>query len=210
MEISRAKENPGDADPVKRQRPGDPSHVRLNAVNLFRLVRPFAMDHQRDTMERTPNDKRPCAAVPQAAQDHRDHDISIHEPARAAVPPQRNVKIIAQPTREADVPAMPEVANIMRGVGKSKIDREFVAEEPRAGDGHVRVSREVAINLDRIKENADPGARSSKIPWRIEVAVDHGRDSVGDAGFFDEAGEKKNERAANIDIRKFPRHLELW
>src|ERR1700736_257385 len=108
MEISRPEENPGDADPVKGQRPRDPSHHRLNAVNLFRLARPFAMDHQGGTMERTPNDKRPCAAVPQAAKDHRDHDIPIHEPARAAVPAQRNVKIIAQPTREADVPAMPE------------------------------------------------------------------------------------------------------
>ena len=74
------------------------------------------------------------------------------------------------------MPAVPEVRNVMRGVGKSKIDREFVAEKPRAGDGHVRVSGKIAINLDCVKENPDPGARSRKIPWRIEVAVDHGRD----------------------------------
>src|SRR3982074_505144 len=104
---------------------------------------------------------------------------------------------------------MLKVGNIACDIGKSEIQRKLVTEKPRAGNGHVGVSGEVAINLDGVKENADPCARRGKIPWRFEVAVDGRCDGVGNARLLNEADEKKNEGSAHIDIGESPRCLEL-
>src|SRR3954468_25085392 len=89
---------------------------------------PVPMDDQRYPVQTAPDHKRPRAAVPESAEQHRDHDVAIHEPRRPAISAERNVEIITEPGRKADVPAMPEIGNVPGEIGKPEIDRQLVTE----------------------------------------------------------------------------------
>src|SRR5436853_6100367 len=134
------------------------------------------MHHQRETVQSTPDHKCPGAAVPEPAEQHCDHDVAINEPGRPAISAERNVKIIAQPARETDVPAMPEVGNVRREIRETKIDWQLVTEQTDGRDRQVRVTGKIAIDLDRVEEDGNPRAWHREIPRRIEVPVDKGRD----------------------------------
>src|SRR5450631_599340 len=97
---------------------------------------------------------------------------------------QRKKKIVAQPTREADVPALPELGDVAREIRKAKINRELIAEQPRTGDRHIRVAGEVAINLDGVEKDGNPGAHRIEAPGRGEISVHRKRERIGDAGFL--------------------------
>src|SRR5205085_3573425 len=106
---------PCDANPINGQQPCEPAcdgsracrrDMLLHVPDVRKHVppmRPRAMDDQRHAMQSAPDHKRPCAAVPEAADQHRDHDVAINEPGSPTISSQRNVKIIAQPARETDV-----------------------------------------------------------------------------------------------------------
>ena len=167
------------------------------------------MHDERQAMQPAPDHERPRAAVPQSAEQHRDHDVARDEPPAPAIATQRNVKIIAQPGGKADVPAMPELRDVPREIRKVEVERQFVAEQSRAGNRHIRIPGEVAIDLDPVKENGEPRAARTIIRGGVEIFV-HGRcDSVGDTGLLNKADEKENERAPPIDVRKNPERLEL-
>src|SRR3954463_5509617 len=129
------------------------------------------MDDQGDPVEPAPDHKRPGAPMPQASEEHRDHDVAINKPGPSPVSTERDVKIIAQPARETDVPPMPEVRNVRGKIGKPEIDRELVTEKPGRGDGHVGVAGEIAIDLDRVKEDRDPGTGRGEIPRRFKITI---------------------------------------
>src|SRR3954466_3741650 len=130
------------------------------------------MDDQGEAMQSAPDHKSPGAAVPQSAEQHRDHDVAVNEPGGSLVSPERNVKIIAEPARKTDVPAMPEVGNVRREIRETKIDRQLVTEQARGRNCHVSVSGKIAIDLDRVEQNGDPRARHREVPRRGEITVD--------------------------------------
>ena len=74
-------------------------------------------------MQRAPNYESPRCSVPQAAEQHRDHDIAINKPSRTAISAEWNVEIIAKPRRKADMPPVPEIRDVLRKVREAKIDR---------------------------------------------------------------------------------------
>ena len=104
---------------------------------------------------------------------------------------------------------MPKVGDVAREIGEIEIDRQLVAEQAGARDCHVGVTREIAINLDRVEQHSDPRAAGGEMFWRGEILVGKGRDRIGNTRFFDEAAQKQNERAAHIDVLKSPCRLEL-
>src|SRR5204863_6020339 len=115
-------------------------------------------DDQKHAVHRAPEHEVPARAVPEAAENHRDHQIAD---AVAAIAAEWDVKIVAEPRREADVPAMPELARILRGVRMIEVERDLEAEEACECAGHVGVAGEVAVDLNRERDRRDPddGAR---------------------------------------------------
>src|SRR3982751_6181848 len=111
---------------------------------------------------------------------------AIDNPAWPAISPERNVEIIAQPSGEADVPAMPEVRDVACEIRKAKVYRQLIAKQPRAGDCHVGISGKIAVDLYRIKQNANPRARRGEVAGRGEVAIGDRCDRVGNTRFLDE------------------------
>ena len=64
---------------------------------------------QEQALVDAPEHERPGRAVPEAAEDHRQHQVAVGPQRAAAAAAQRDVEVVAQPVREADVPAVPEV-----------------------------------------------------------------------------------------------------
>src|SRR3977135_2663010 len=95
----------------------------------MRAALTFTINEQGEAVQPAPDHERPRATVPEAAEQHRDHDVAANEPGRPAISAERNVKIIAQPARETDMPAMPEIRNVLREIRKPEIDWQLVTEK---------------------------------------------------------------------------------
>ena len=78
------------------------------------VVRP--REHQQDAMIETPQHVVPAGAVPQARQQERDHHVARPGPFAGARTAERDVDVIAEPRRQGDVPAAPEVGGVARQV----------------------------------------------------------------------------------------------
>src|SRR5215469_12713786 len=96
-----------------------------------------------------PDHEIPARAVPQAAEQHRDHQVAVRLQLAMAIPAQRNVKIIAEPTRERNVPPAPEVGDAGSEIGTAEVYREMEAEQQRHADGHVGIAGKVEEDLER-------------------------------------------------------------
>src|SRR5207302_2335485 len=90
-----------------------------------------ALDREAAAMQSAPGDEFPRRAVPEPAEQHRQEEVAVGLPPAVAVAAERLVKIVAQPGRQRDVPALPEFAQPRRPVGLVEIRREAEAEERR-------------------------------------------------------------------------------
>src|SRR5579863_9363077 len=97
-------------------------------------------------MKRAPAHEGPGRAMPEAAQQHRDHEVAVTPPI-AGVAAHGNVEVVAQPARERDVPPAPEVLETERAVGLVEILREAESKQRRNADRDVGVGAEIAIDL---------------------------------------------------------------
>src|SRR5436189_208321 len=81
---------------------------------------------------RTPASPQSSArAVPQAAEEHGDHQVAVRPQLSASVASQRDVEVIPQPARKRDVPARPELAEAAREVRAVEVDAEVESENAR-------------------------------------------------------------------------------
>src|SRR5436309_13984686 len=89
-EVLRAEKNPRDAYRVQRNRPRNPTHCSRGLVETLAHACPLAMNKECSSMECTPDNKRPRSSVPEAAEEHCDHDVAVNKPPGAAVPAEWN------------------------------------------------------------------------------------------------------------------------
>ena len=63
-------------------------------------------------MEGAPEHEGPGRPVPQPAEQHREQEVHVGARLPPAVSAERDVEVVAQPGREADVPALPELPRV--------------------------------------------------------------------------------------------------
>jgi len=144
-----------------------------------------------------PSDKGPVGAVPEAAQNHGDHEVGVSAGFCAAGAAEGDEQVVAQPGGEGDVPAMPEIRRVGGAVGGVKVAGEAVAEEEGAADGDVGVAGKVAVDLGGVAVDGEQGVGAGIGFWVGEDGLDqHGGQDVGQNDFFEEAGD--DEEAAGI------------
>ena len=101
---------------------------------------------------------------------------------------QRDVEIVAQPARQRDVPALPEVGWRLRQVGREEVARELDAEQLGQTARDVGVGREVAIDLRGEGVHVDVAeAPRVGLLQRGAGLGDDEADIVGNAGLLEEA-----------------------
>src|SRR6266478_4793106 len=86
--------------------------------------------------------------MPEAADQKSDEQIAIPLEAAGPVSPQRNVQIVAKPGGQGNMPALPELTDRLREVGRPEIPHQLEAHNVRSAKRDVRITREVAIDLN--------------------------------------------------------------
>ena len=187
-------------------------HARRPRVH-GRSTKPGRPRHQRSTHERrpvdsAPDDERPAGAVPEPADEHREHEVAVREERAAAVAAERDVEVVAQPARQRHVPAPPEVRDRRRRVRRVEVLREGEAEEERDPDRDVRVAEEVGVDLDGVRVDPDEHLERRVLVRRAEDLVDDvRREVVRDHDLHEEPGADEEERARRVDVARIARRL---
>ncbi len=155
------------------------------------------LQRQAHAVHAAPEDEGPAGAVPEAAEQHGHDEVHVGAAAALAVAAQRDVQVVAQPARQGDVPAAPEVLDGARRVRRVEVLGQLEAEQQRDADGDVAVGAEVAVDLHGVG-----GDGPRRLPGRVrlrrqEDAVDDVRGQVvGDPQLLGEAAEDEDEGAA--------------
>ena len=93
--------------------------------------------------------------MPQTTQDHSDKEVQILPGFAFAIATQRDVEIIPQPGGKRDVPASPEIRDGTGCVGHIEVRSQFKAHQIGQTNGNIRVSTEVAVNLQAVGIDAN-------------------------------------------------------
>ena len=172
-----AEDQPAEADHVEGRH--DPHALPAGAVD--RLGGSDALEpglgepvpDQQHALIDAPEHERPGRAVPEAADDHRQHQVAVERSRAAAAAAQRDVEVVAEPGREADVPAGPEVLRAGGEVGQVEVQGQLEAQALGDPPGRVGVAREVAVDLER--EGVDRQQRQAavdRLPLAEQVVDD--------------------------------------
>src|SRR5215475_12674158 len=98
-------------------------------------------------MQATPRDEGPVGAVPKSAKEHGAHERKVGTARTVPVAAERYVQVVAQPGRERDVPAAPEVREPHCRIRETEIVRHRKAETQRRADRGSGVAGEIAEDL---------------------------------------------------------------
>ena len=141
---------------------------------------PCPLDHQKGAVMDAPDHEGPVRAMPKPADEKDETEIAVSLGCGAAIAAERDVEIVAQPLRQADVPAAPELGDRARPIGQTEIARERKAERDAKPDRHVRVAGEIEIDLDRVGRKPEPGFGEARQHRLVEHGFGQARDLVGD------------------------------
>lgn len=86
--------------------------------------------------------------MPEAAHQEHHEDVVVPTPLHHPVASERDVEVIPEPGGEGDVPAAPKLLDGFREIGSAEVLHQVKAHHPSRPDGHVRVAREVAVDLE--------------------------------------------------------------
>ena len=152
------EEDPGEADEVERRDPRDASG---SARPRCRAPRPRRSFRQRSSasagaVETAPDDERPRRAVPEAADQHRQHQVAVRRQRRPRGCRRAGCRgSRAASARASCASAARSPGARRRGVGRVEVLREREAEQERDADRDVGVAGEVGVDLDRVGVDRD-------------------------------------------------------
>ena len=168
------------------------------------------LDDQAGAVEGAPEHEGPGRPVPEAAEDHRDHQVAVGEQAAAAAAAERDVEVVAQEARERHVPAPPEVAEPGRAVGVVEVLREDEAHQQREADRDVRVAGEVAVDLGRVGVGGEDRVGREVGLGDAEHRVDElAGEGVGERHLLDQPERDQRQAGADRDPVRVARRLQL-
>ena len=88
-------------------------------------------------MQDSPDNITPGGTMPEATQCHGDHQVSCGGPVATPTSTQWNEQVIAKPGTQADMPAMPELGNVLGQIRQIEILIQSVSKEMRQPNGHI-------------------------------------------------------------------------
>ena len=91
----------------------------------------------------------PGCSVPQATEESRQHQVAIMLKFWNTISSQRDVHVVAKPRRERNVPAPPELGNVLSKIRISEVSHQMYAKELGRAGGNFRKTRKIAIDLKR-------------------------------------------------------------
>src|SRR5260370_11929235 len=142
-----AEKNPGKTDKMEDEEAARQTTEKSWRLREVTLTREKALNSKADTVDAYPDDESPIGAMPQAAKKHGQHQIDVGAHLAEAIAAQADVKVVAKPSTEADVPAAPEVLQTLCKVRLAKVNHEMETHELGAAAGDAAVAAEITVNL---------------------------------------------------------------
>src|ERR1700730_4131942 len=137
-------------------------------------------------MIQTKDEIVPTRSMPQDEHGHGYDEVPIRFPLCSTATAHRNVEIVTHPARKRDVPAPPEFTDAGGEIWLVKILRQFKTERMRGAQRHIRVAREITIDLDRIANCSEPERCGSELHRTLEDRIDNKRKPIGQDCFLQE------------------------
>ena len=135
--------------------------------------------------------------MPEAADEKHDQIVQNRAALALAAAAQRDVEIVAEPRRERDVPAVPEVPHRGREERLAKVLHQRHAHDLRRADGDVGVAAEVAVDLEREQHARERHGAAGLSGGSIEHGIHEERQPVGDDHLDEQAPRHAREPCAD-------------
>ena len=137
-------------------------------------------------MHRSPEHEGPHRSMPQPRDKHGEHHVQVSAKLAVTIPTQRNVDIVAKPSRQTDVPPLPEITQPGRQVRVVEIQHQADAKQPADPASHIGIAAEIKIDLPGEGERGQRQCGSLVLFW---FGVDRGdvqRQVVGQGDFLEQ------------------------
>ena len=175
LEVLAAEEKPCKAEDVERDEHGDETAYAggmIMSVVSHDGLRPELVQTNQRTVQHSPHDEVERCAVPQATGRHGHHLVEIHVQRPFPVSSECDVDVIADPCRERDMPATPEVGHGIGGERRIEVHRDLESEQQGDTDRHVRIAREITVDLYAVAVKAEEHLPAGEERRVVEDAVD--------------------------------------
>ncbi len=173
----------------------DLHHAGRLVVERVLVVR--TLHNHEEGMVQAPANERPVRTVPYTAQEHDHEQIKVQTFLAHAVTAEGDVEVIAEPARERNVPALPEFGNAPRAVRAVEVAREMEPEHQAETDCHIRIRREVEVNLEHVGK-ATPPAIQHAGGVRRKHAVGDDAHLVREENLFGESEAEEHDAAHEV------------
>lgn len=145
-------------------------------------------------MVESPEDESKTGAVPESGKEEYDYQIQVGSVFTFFVTAQRDIEILPEPGSQRDMPPAPELGNGRGHVGISEVLQEFESEHLAETDSHIRISREIVINLKSVKDRSNPYYLCGHGVGIICIdPVCRFRNSIGNDNLFAEAKDETSD-----------------
>src|SRR5713101_7597745 len=150
-------------------------------------------------MQPAPHHETPRGAMPQSANEHRQHEVDVGSCLAAPIPPQRDVEIIAEPGGKGEVPAAPEIGKANGGIRQMKVIFQDKSQTQRCPNRTQRVSGKIKEDLPRERERADPRVEAARFfPGGVDLVSNGSEQGVGNHHFLEESKSQERESPAKL------------
>lgn len=162
------------------------------------------MNGNSNAMEYAPDDESPACAVPDAAYQKYYKNIDQRPFGAFSTSAQRDIEVLGKEAVERDVPAFPKLTKTLGTVWRVKVERQINIEHPSNADGHVAVTAEVEVKLNRVGKGNEPRLGHGEVVYRYGVAgIGENADGVGDYHFLYKA-KRENEKTVEDVLGHWP------
>jgi hypothetical protein len=150
IQVARSVDPPeGDVATNLNDQQDQPSpHGRIGPDTAHVFQKP--VNRQCRSVQRAPDDVNPVGAMPQPAQQHRNHQVEVRAEFSFFIAAQRDVEVVAQPGGQRNMPPLPEVLDGDGLVRAPEVFGQLKPEQQRQTDRHVGIPGKIAVNLDRV------------------------------------------------------------
>src|SRR3989338_795598 len=116
-----------------------------------------ALNYQPATVKQSPENKIPRGAVPQSAQEKHNDQVDVRSLCTSFVAAKRNVEVVFHEITKAFVPALPEFGDATGCIWFIEVFGEMKAKDLSQANGHIRITRKIKVNMERINNCFQPG-----------------------------------------------------
>ena len=139
-------------------------------------------------MPKTPHHEIQTGSVPETAERHRYHDVSIDHDRTYPRPTQRYKNVIDKPAIERHMPARPKISDVGLEIRPVEILLHRDPKEPGRTDRNIGIARKIEVDMNPIREdpnNKNPARGNGNI--RMVQVVGQGGQDIRDGEFLDQA-----------------------